>query len=117
MPQPINEKEMEGLKYLAGWVVFKLRRKAKKCSNSNYAKILECGITEPEEGSFVSKINRGGLTNIKKEWLCIFRTAEEIFRGETSSSCNIDRQKIKKLVLENTNIVEICPKCKAVCIV
>lgn len=26
-PQPINEREMEGLKYMSGWVIFKLRRK------------------------------------------------------------------------------------------
>ena len=104
-PQPISEKEMEGLKYVAGWVVFKLRRRAKKHFNNNVVKILECGITEPDEGSFISKVNRGGLTNLKNEWLNVFRTAEEIFRGETCSTCNIDRKKIKKLVLQNTSVV------------
>lgn len=104
-PQPISEKEMEGLKYLAGWVVFKLQRRAKKHFNNNVVKILECGITEPDEGSFIGKVNRGGLTNLKYEWLNVFRSMEEIFRGETCSTSKIDRKKMKKLVLQNTSVV------------
>lgn len=86
----VKESEVDALQYVAGYVIHKFLKKAKK-SNAYNSKdnqaiilILEVMIDSTRELRLVDSINRGGLKSISRDCELLFLKTEEYFRGITN---------------------------------
>ncbi len=114
--KPITSKELDGLQYLAGYVMHAVSRKvhAKKSGQPEEKQalltILNSARSEnPPSQRLVKCQTRGGLWEVKPEWVALFKLAEEAFRKETSCShiSRIDCDKILDLLLNNIDVISI----------
>ena len=115
-PAVISCRELSGLQYLAGYVVYKFMKKAKynmKCNNNNQQiiAVLQTFVSEDwSERKLISSQNRGGLTTVNNDIEKIFYRTEEEFRAETNSqNCinKIDINGISKRLIKNSDIISL----------
>eukprot|EP00794_Sanderia_malayensis_P002686 gene2686-3108_t len=96
--KPISNKEIDGLQYLAGYVIHMLLKKARNGPNykSEASQTVLCILNNFMEEDcvnqrLISATNRGGLTAVKTEIQQIFIIAEETFRGHASTTNHISK--------------------------
>jgi len=116
-PQPINEKEMDGLQYLCGYVVHKLLKKTWRSSNckSETSQSVICllnNLIENDNRSqrLIKTTTRGGLTAVKVEIQQIFILAEEAFRKtlvKSSHTAKLDVQLIIDQLMMDTQVISM----------
>ncbi|XP_065674680.1 uncharacterized protein LOC136091273 [Hydra vulgaris] len=114
-PKPISAKELDGLQYLAGYVVSKFLKKAKNSKNYQSAEnqaiiaILKHSILEKNKPSgqiLIDAQNRGGLTSLTEECQQIFIQTEIKFRAETIDTLlrKIDIPNMASELIRNTTV-------------
>ena len=115
-PKAISDKELGGLQYLSGYVIYKFLKKTRNSpkykSDVNQAIIgvLETLIEEEHTSQrLIETQSRGGLTAVKEEIQKIFENAERLFKVHTSSSTvfKIDTRAITNGLLINTEVVSL----------
>ena len=116
-PQPTNEKEIDGLQYLCGYVVHKLLRKTWRSSTykSETSQSVICLLNNLIENNnrsqrLIKTTNRGGLTSAKVEIQQIFVLAEEAFRKtlvKSSHTAKLDVQLIIDLLMMDTQVISM----------
>ena len=113
-PTPISEKEMNGLQYLAGYVVKRFLRRAKNsrkyqsAENQTIIGVLTNAIaSDTLNQKLIETQNRGGLTGVVEEFQQIFLRAEMKFRIETTGGHlrQIDIRKMTYELLVDSEIV------------
>ena len=107
-PKTITATEVDGIQYLAGYVVRKLLKKATKSKgeNSDFANILVSVLTNANDQTLINIQTRGGLTAVNRECQLIFFKSEEIFRAETKGSVRkICVESIVETVTKNVDVV------------
>ena len=89
IPTPISEKEMDGLNYLAGYVIKKLMKKMKKHKYEKQAEkqavisLLDGAIENDCTNDHINTQSGGGLITVTEHCLRFFYKAEEEFRCVT----------------------------------
>lgn len=89
-PKALTKPEIDGLQYLAGYVVRKLIKKSrnhksfKSEKNQFYVTVLESFLVDVKDQTWIDVQNRGGLSAVNKECEEIFKLAENVFRLETN---------------------------------
>ena len=114
-PTPISEKEIDGLYYLAGYVIQKLLKKVKNSKNfrsvENQALIvlLEGAIEKNGTNDLINTLSRGGLITVNEHYLRIFFKAEEEFRNATEvvHLRKIDIGKISDKLMNDADIISM----------
>jgi hypothetical protein len=114
--KPISAQELDGLQYLAGYVIHKFIKKTRNNKNFN-SKINQDTMAILKkftadifvDQKLICSQNRGGLTAVTKECQCIFIVAESLFRRETSKSNfkKIDIDKMVNSLMEDTEIISL----------
>ena len=75
LPTPISEKEMDGLNYLAGYVIQKLMKKFKKHRDKKQAEkqavicLLDSAIEKDSTNDHINTLSRGGLITVTEHCL------------------------------------------------
>eukprot|EP00794_Sanderia_malayensis_P002904 gene2904-3356_t len=111
--KPITCKEMDGLQYLAGYVLHAMSRKMhKQKSKEDVSEILlilnSARTQQPPSHKLIKSLTRGGLWEVKPEWVQIFKQVEEEFRKETDiCKTNIILAHIVTNLLGNVAIVSM----------
>ena len=87
-PQPLNSREENAVRYMAGYVVVKLRKKY--CEHSLYAGVSETMKTNLDESAVVSlddytrawveQVDRGGLCHVNDEFFSLAKNIELVCR-------------------------------------
>ena len=114
-PPTITEKEMDGLQYLAGYVVRKFLKKAKNHSNYLSAEnqaivtILNNAIIElhKTDQRLIKTLSRGGLVSVTKDCQQIFICAELKFRSDTTTNFHLQKINTEKMTLELMKSTEV----------
>ncbi|XP_065653296.1 uncharacterized protein LOC136080495 [Hydra vulgaris] len=114
--KPISAQELDGLQYLAGYVVHKFIKKTRNNKyynskiNQDTMEILKKFTTDAFiDQKLICTQNRGGLTVATKECQSIFILTEGMFRRETSQS-NLKRIDVAKMVsslMEDRKIISL----------
>ncbi|XP_012562511.2 uncharacterized protein LOC105847457 [Hydra vulgaris] len=112
--EEISPREVDGLKYLSGYVIRNLLKKAKTTKNykSQYnqaiiALLLQTTKEVSSSEKLINTQNRGGLTAVCEECYQIFLLAEKHFRQETAVANlrNIESKNLTKHLLKDPNII------------
>ena len=107
---PISEKELNRLQYLAGYVVFKLLKKTEKCKECNspenqYTVRILAGMRTEDfaDQKLIHSLNRGGLYTVTPECQALFHRAKEHFRIETNvtSTHKINIEQMNKPLMKD----------------
>ncbi|XP_065653674.1 uncharacterized protein LOC136080663 [Hydra vulgaris] len=114
--KPISAQELDGLQYLAGYVVHKFIKKTRNNKyynskiNHDTMEILKKFTTDAFiDQKLICTQNRGGLTVVTKECQNIFILTEGLFRRETNQS-NLKRIDVAKMVsslMEDRKIISL----------
>ena len=111
---PISEREVNGLQYLAGYIVFKLLKKMEKCKECNspenqYTVRILAGMRTEEfaDQKLIHSLNRGGLYAVTPECQALFHRVEEHIRIETNvtSIHKINIEQITKSLMKNKDLI------------
>ena len=117
-PEPVSDDDKDIVQYIAGFVVYRLRKVTKRLNNSDYRthklEMITAMIdsTGPCTSLLVKTKQRGGLLSVESELLPVFTKMEYIIRVHTCSTqvsmdtivhllCNDD--KLTKLVVKFFN--------------
>ena len=114
LPTPISEKEMDGLNYLAGYVIQKLMKKFEKDDKKQSEKqavicLLDSAIEKDCTNDHINTLTQGGLITVTEHCLRIFYKAEEEFRcvTEVDHLRQIDVGSISSKLMDNPDIVSL----------
>ena len=95
-PQVLNSREENAVRYMAGYVVMKLRKKYRE--HSLYAKVLDTMKTNLDESAVVSlddytrvwveQVDRGGLCHVNDDFFSLAKNIELVCRSISTSDLN-----------------------------
>ena len=111
---PISEKELNRLQYLAGYVVFKLLKKTEKCKECNspenqYTVRILAGMRTEDfaDQKLIHSLNRGELYAVTPECQALFHRAKKHFRIETNvTSINrVNIEQITKSLMKDKDLI------------
>ena len=108
LPTPISEKEMDGLNYLAGYVIQKSMKKFKKYRDKKQAEeqavicLLDSAIEKDCTNDHINTLSPGALITVTEHWLRIFCKADVRL-------CKADVGSISSKLMDNPDIVSLFP--------
>ena len=119
-PKPINQRELDGLQYLSGYVIRTLLKRAKNSKthllreNQIIISILSNAIlpdfAEKQNQKLVDIQTRGGLTKVVDEAQEMFILAEQLFRKTTETEKHLKKIDINAMteeLLQDTKIISL----------
>lgn len=119
-PKSIQNVELDALKYLAGYVIHKLIKKARNSKSfksvvtQGHLNVLESILSTGDDGesnqnnSLIECQNRGGLKVVNNDCFQIFKECELVFRMDTDgkSLSKIDIPFLVEILIKNGNVSE-----------
>ena len=119
-PKPINQRELDGLQYLSGYIIRTLLKRSKNSKTHllRENQIISCVLSNAILPDFAEKQNqklvdiqtRGGLTKVVDEAQEMFILAEQLFRKTTETEKHLKKIDINAMteeLLQDTKIISL----------
>ena len=116
-PRFLSKPEINGLQYLAGYVIHKMLKKFKinnTTRNQKFVAFLERMLVKDEKEKdsqhLIATQDRGGLKAVCEEIISIFSESEKIFRLETDAETHfskIDIPYMLAVIMKNSTVVSV----------